>query len=98
MSTQDMKKLSTVLRSIEIIEGKISFSVHQKKKTKRNIFQLEKTNAMHEEFSKSLKDRENLPPMIINDQNVYLQLFFQHVEQLLQTDLKSKMKNETNSS
>jgi len=74
-----MKKLSTVLRSIEIIE--------------------EKTNAMHEEFSKSLKDRENLPPMIINDQNVHLQLFFQHVEQLLQTDLKNRislLNNNTN--
>ena len=56
-------------------------------------FWLENINAMHKEFTESINSGENSTPLIVNDQNVHLQIFFQHLEQLLQTDLKSKSKS-----
>ncbi|CAF4456888.1 unnamed protein product [Rotaria sp. Silwood2] len=70
MSTQDIHKLSSVLRSIEIIE--------------------EKTNALYSQCTTSINENDNLQPMIIDDTNIHLQIFFQHFEQLLQIDLKNR--------
>jgi hypothetical protein len=53
---------------------------------------IEKTNILHSQYTTSINENENHQPMIIDDSNVHLQLFFQHLEQLLQIDLKSKRK------
>ncbi|CAF1376053.1 unnamed protein product [Adineta steineri] len=68
MSTQDMRKLQSVLRSIETIE--------------------EKTNALYSQYTTSIND--NLQPILIDDSNIHLQTFFQHLEQLLELDLKNR--------
>ncbi|CAF1397699.1 unnamed protein product [Adineta ricciae] len=68
MSTQDIRKLSSVLRSIEIVE--------------------ENTNALYSQYTTAAT--ESLQPVLIDDSNVHLQTFFQHLEQLLETDLKSR--------
>jgi hypothetical protein len=54
---------------------------------------IEKTNILHSQYTTSINENSNRQSMVIDDSNIHLQLFFQHLEQLLQVDLKSKNKN-----
>ncbi len=87
MSTQDIRKLSSVLRSIELIEGKFSLKMNT-----FNLNCIEKTNIIHAQYTSAINENEKNQAIPIDDANLHLQLFFQHLEQLLQIDLKSKIK------
>jgi len=49
---------------------------------------IEKTSILHSQYTTMIN--ENIQPALIDDTNIHLQTFFQHLEQLLETDLKSK--------
>ncbi len=51
---------------------------------------IEKTHALHSEYIASKNENENHEPPVLDDSNLDLLLFFQHLEQLLELDLKSK--------
>jgi hypothetical protein len=53
---------------------------------------IEKTNILHSEYTTSINEENNFQSTLIDDNNIHLQTFFQHLEQLLQIDLKSKKK------
>ncbi len=89
MSTQDFRKHSSVLRSIELIEGKFQIKIFKF----IHLLILEKTNILHSQYTSSINENTSRQPVLIDDSNVHLQLFFQHLEQLLQIDLKSNTKN-----
>ncbi|CAF4965503.1 unnamed protein product [Rotaria sp. Silwood1] len=50
---------------------------------------LDKVNRIHAEFTISNNDIDHLHATPIDDSNTHLQIFFQHLEQLLQIDLKN---------
>jgi len=54
---------------------------------------IEKTNTLQSQYTTSINENDNHQPTVIDDSNIHLQLLFQHLEQLLQIDLKSKIKN-----
>ncbi|CAF2883284.1 unnamed protein product [Rotaria sp. Silwood2] len=70
MSVQDTRKLTSILRSIQVIE--------------------DKANRIYSEFTISNNDIDRLQATPIDDTNTHLQIFFQHLEQLLQIDLKNR--------
>lgn len=87
MSTQDMRKLASVIRSIELIEGKYLLSIPSKSS---HDLLVEKTNALYSQYTTGTNENDKRQKAPIDDSSLPLQLFFQHLEQLLQTDLKSK--------
>ena len=91
MSTQDMRKLATVIRSIELIEGKFLLDDQP---THFLSLLVEKTNILHSQYTSETNENDKRQKARIDDSNVHLQLFFQHLEQLLQTDFKSKRDDE----
>ncbi|CAF1489418.1 unnamed protein product [Rotaria sordida] len=70
MSVQDTRKLTSILRSIQVIE--------------------DKANTIYSEFTISNNDIDRSQTTPIDDTNTHLQIFFQHLEQLLQIDLKNR--------
>ncbi len=85
MATQDTHKLSSVLRSIEVIESKL-----KKQEDSKKIYSIiDKANTIYSEYTLSNNDIDRLQSILIDDTNIHLQMFFQHLEKLLQIDLKS---------
>ncbi|UJR26251.1 hypothetical protein I4U23_007591 [Adineta vaga] len=70
MSLQDTRKLSSVLRSIEVIENK--------------------ANILFTDYTTSNNEIDHIQSIPIDDTNMHLQIFFQHLEKLLQIDLRSR--------
>ncbi|CAF0815423.1 unnamed protein product [Adineta ricciae] len=70
MSLQDTRKLSSILRSIEILENK--------------------ANVIYTEYTTSNNEIDRLQSILIDDTNTHLQIFFQHLERLLQIDLRNR--------
>ena len=50
---------------------------------------LDKTNIIHSDYTTSNNDIDRVQSISIDDTNTHLQIFFQHLEQLLQIDLRS---------
>lgn len=53
---------------------------------------LDKANKIYSDYTISSQDLDNLQLTPIDDTNTHLQTFFQHLEHLLQIDLKSNFK------
>ncbi|CAF2044456.1 unnamed protein product [Rotaria magnacalcarata] len=70
MSLQDNRKLSSISRSIEVIE--------------------DKANKIYSDYTTSNNDLDHFQSTPIDDSNTHLQIFFQHLEHLLQIDLKNR--------
>jgi hypothetical protein len=51
---------------------------------------IDKANTIYSQYTSSNNDIDHLQSNLIDDTNTHLQIFFQHLEQLLQIDLKSK--------
>ncbi|CAF1039320.1 unnamed protein product [Adineta steineri] len=70
MSTQNTRKISSIVRSIEVIENK--------------------ANTIYTEYTTSHDDIDRFQSILIDDKNIHLQMFFQHLEKLLEVDLKNR--------
>jgi hypothetical protein len=54
---------------------------------------IDKTNIIYSEYTTANNDIDRLQSILIDDTNTHLQIFLQHLEQLLQIDLRSIKNN-----
>lgn len=87
MSAHDTRKLASILRSIEVIESKF---IAMNDQEKSYFLMTDKTNIIYSEYTASKNDIDRSQSLHIDDTSTHLQVFFQHLEQLLQIDLRSK--------